>query len=93
MIGSFREKQLQRFWKEDLKHGIPTGIESALRRKLIMIAAATVLTDLRSPPSNHLDRLRGNRKGQHSIRVNRQWRLVFQWQDGEAYEIELVDYH
>ena len=93
MIGSFREKQLQRFWKEDRKHGIPTGIGSVLRRKLVMIAAATVLTDLRSPPSNHLERLRGDRKGQHSIRVNRQWRLVFQWQDGEAYEIKLVDYH
>jgi len=58
-----------------------------------MIAAASVLHDLRVPPANHLETLRGDRKGQHSIRVNRQWRLVFRWRDGAAHDIELVDYH
>lgn len=58
-----------------------------------MIAAASVLDELRVPPANHLEALRGDRRGQHSIRVNRQWRLVFHWRDGAAYDIELVDYH
>ncbi len=72
MIGSFSSKQLEEFWREDRRRGIPTGIESALRRKLAMIAAASVLDELRVPPANHLEALRGDRKGQHSIRVNRQ---------------------
>ncbi len=93
MIGSFGSKQLELFWKEDQRRGIPTGIEDALRRKLTVIAAAINLSDLRIPPANRLEALRGNRRGQHSIRVNRQWRLVFRWQDSEAYDIELTDYH
>ncbi len=93
MIGSFGSRRVEGFWKEDRRRGIPTGIESALRRKLAMIAAASVLDDLRVPPANHLEMLRGDRKGRHSIRVNRQWRLVFQWRDGAAYDVELVDYH
>ncbi len=93
MIGSFGNRQLEQFWTEDRRRGIPTGIEAALRRKLAMIAAASVLDELRVPPANHLEALRGDRRGQHSIRVNRQWRLVFRWQDGAAYDIELVDYH
>ena len=93
MVGSFGSKQLERFWKEDLRRDIPTGIEDVLRRKLTMIAIAINLGDLRVPPANRLEALRGNRKGQHSIRVNRQWRLVFRWRDGAAYDIELIDYH
>ncbi len=93
MIGSFGGRQLERFWREDRRRGIPTGLESALRRKLATVAAASGLNDLRVPPANHLEALRGDRKGQHSIRVNSQWRLVFQWRDGAAYNIELVDYH
>lgn len=93
MIGSFGSKQLERFWREDRRRGIPTGIEAALRRKLTMFAAASVLDDLRVPPANHLEALRGDRKGQCSIRVNLQWRLVFRWKDGAAHDIELVDYH
>ena len=93
MVGSFGSKQLERFWKEDLRRDIPTGIEDVLRRKLTMIAVAINLGDLRVPPANRLEALRGNRKGQHSIRVNRQWRLVFRWRDGAAYDIELIDYH
>lgn len=93
MIGSFGSKQLEQFWKEDLCRGVPNGIEGALRRKLTIIAASTSLADLRIPPANRLEALRGNRRGQHSIRVNRQWRLVFRWQDGAAFDIELTDYH
>lgn len=93
MIGSFASKPLEAFWRKDRRRGLPTGIESVLRRKLAMIAAASQLDDLRAPPANHLEALRGDRKGQHSIRVNRQWRLVFQWRNGAAHHIDLVDYH
>jgi len=68
-------------------------MEAPLRRKLAMIAAATKLSDLRSPPANRLEALRGDRQGQHSLRVNLQWRLVFRWEEDSAYEIDLVDYH
>lgn len=62
-------------------------------RKLRMLDAAMSLGDLRVPPGNHLERLRGDRAGQHSIRVNDQWRICFRWSEGDAYEVEIVDYH
>jgi len=68
-------------------------IERVARRKLYMLHAAKVLIDLRVPPGNRLEALSGNRKGQHSIRINDQWRLCFVWRDGDAYEVEIVDYH
>jgi len=58
-----------------------------------MLHAATELNDLRTPPSNRLEALRGDRKGQHSIRINVQWRICFRWEDGDAYDVEIVDYH
>ena len=66
-------------------------IQAAARRKLRMIQAATQLDDLRAPPGNRP--LAGNRKGQHSIRINDQWRVCFEWRDGDAYNVEIVDYH
>lgn len=68
------------------------AIERAARRKLEMLAAAGRLEDLKVPPGNHLEALKGNRNGQHSIRINAQWRLCFRWQDG-AEDVEIVDYH
>ncbi len=65
----------------------------AALRKLDMLAAAHVLQDLRQPPGNRLEALQGNRAGQHSIRINDQWRLCFVWRDGHAHEVEIVDYH
>jgi toxin HigB-1 len=62
-------------------------------RKLWMLDAAADLSALRVPPANHLEALHGNRKGQHSIRINQQWRVCFRWQDGDAYDVEIVDYH
>lgn len=62
-------------------------------RKLLMLDAATLLDDLKIPPANRLEALRGNRKGQHSIRINDQWRICFHWKDGNAYDVEIVDYH
>lgn len=68
-------------------------MQKAALRKLLMIDAATNVSDLRSPPANHLEMLKGNRKGQYSIRVNKQLRICFYWINGDAYEIELIDYH
>jgi toxin HigB-1 len=68
-------------------------IERVARRKLLYLHAARRLEDLRVPPGNHLEALRGNRSGQHSIRVNDQWRICFIWIDGEAHDVEIVDYH
>jgi toxin HigB-1 len=73
--------------------GFPSDLAKATRRKLRMLAAATSLEDLRSPPGNHLEALSGEREGQHSIRVNDQWRLCFAWRQGDAYDVEVVDYH
>jgi toxin HigB-1 len=69
------------------------AIERVARRKLLYLHAARRLEDLRVPPGNHLEALRGNRSGQHSIRVNDQWRICFIWIDGEAHDVEIVDYH
>lgn len=69
------------------------AIERVIRRKLELLNAATSLRDLSVPPANHLEALKGTRKGQHSIRVNDQWRLCFVWRNGDAYEVEVVDYH
>jgi proteic killer suppression protein len=69
------------------------SIERVARRKLEWLNAATSLLDLRTPPGNRLEALRGNRKGQHSIRVNDQWRICFVWKDGHAHNVEIVDYH
>jgi len=69
------------------------AIERVARRKLLYLHRAKVLDDLRAPPGNRLEALKGNRKGQYSIRVNDQWRLCFGWKDGDAYDVEIVDYH
>ncbi len=69
------------------------GIERAARRKLMVLNAAGDVEDLRVPPGNRLEVLRGDRAGQHSIRINQQWRLCFSWRDGAAWNVEIVDYH
>ena len=66
---------------------------SPRKRKLLLLDAAETLEDLRIPPGNRLERLSGNRQGQHSIRINDQWRICFRWSEGDAYEVEIVDYH
>lgn len=76
--------------------GLPkrfANIERAARRKLLMLDAAARLDDLRAPPGNRREALKGGRKGQHSIRINDQWRICFRWQDGGAWDVEIVDYH
>ena len=76
-------------------HGVRRfiAIESAARRKLLMIDAAVQLQDLRVPPGNRLEALKGDREGQYSIRINEQWRVCFRWRDGDAHDVEIVDYH
>lgn len=92
MIRSFRNRDAERLFLD-----IPVRrfafIERAVRRKLLQIHAATALSDLAVPPGNWLEALRGNRAGQHSIRINDQWRICFEWRDGDAHEVEIVDYH
>ena len=82
---------------EALFNSTPVGrfknIERVARRKLLQLHAATVLISLRIPPGNALEALKGNRKGQHSIRINEQWRVCFAWHDDGAYRVEIVDYH
>jgi proteic killer suppression protein len=92
MIRSFRDKDVETLFHDN---AVPRfrNIERAARRKLLYLNAAKRLEDLRVPPGNQLEALKGNRKGQHSIRVNDQWRICFRWHDGEALEVEIVDYH
>jgi len=95
MILSFRDEWLRAFFVEDRKsRNIPPDLEGRLFRKLQMIDDATTDRDLRVPPSNHFEKLRGNLAGFHSVRVNRQWRLVFRWDGGrgEAEDIYLDDH-
>ena len=92
MIRSFRCADTERLFRdEDVRRF--KSIESVARRKLLYLDAAGSLNDLRSPPGNRLEALKDDRKGQHAIRINRQWRLCFTWRDGGAESVEIVDYH
>lgn len=92
MIRSFRSKDTERLF---LDHPVRRfmAIERVARRKLLYLHAAERLDDLRVPPGNQLEALRGDRLGTFSIRVNDQWRICFSWRDGEAHDVEIVDYH
>lgn len=92
MIRSFRCRDTEALFHD---RAVPRlqAIERAARRKLLYLHAAKRLEDLRVPPGNHLEALRGNRAGQHSIRINDQWRICFVWREGEAHSVEIVDYH
>lgn len=92
MIRSFGDKDTERIWQERYVKGVDRTIQRATLRKLELIHAARVIRDLRVPPGNRLERLVGGRRGQHSIRVNAQWRICFVWSEGGAEDVELVDY-
>jgi proteic killer suppression protein len=93
VIRSFADKETERIWNGVVSRRLPIQIQALARRKLRMLNAAHRLDDLRVPPANRLEALKGKRAGQHSIRINDQWRLCFVWRDGECTDVEVVDYH
>lgn len=93
MIRSFACAETERLFGDEIARRLPANIQRVARRKLLILAQARSLDDLRSPPGNRLESLKGDRRGRHSIRINQQWRVCFRWQDGDAYEVEIVDYH
>ena len=93
MIQSFRDKEAEKILNRQFSAKLPKNIQGIARKKLVILDAAVDLNDLRVPPGNRLEALRGNRKGQHSIRINDQWRICFKWRNGSAYEVEITDYH
>ena len=93
MIKSFRDKETEKIFNRLLSKKLPQNIQHLARRKLVILDAATELAALRVPPGNRLEALKGARKGQHSIRINDQWRICFKWKSGAAYDVEISDYH
>lgn len=92
MIKSFKCRKTQKIYQRKISEDFPATIQKTALRKLWMLAAATSLADLLVPPGNRLEKLKGKRKEQHSIRINDQWRICFKWQQ-DAYEAEITDYH
>lgn len=93
MIRSFKSKETEQIFNRQRSPKLPQAIQQVALRKLRMLNRATTLQDLRVPPANRLEKLSGDRTGQHSIRINDQWRICFEWQNGDAYDVEIVDYH
>ena len=93
MIKSFADRDTEVLFQRQSVRRFPADLLRTMLRKLVAIDAAEALEDLRVPPGNRLEKLKGDRSGQHSIRVNDQWRICFRWKEGDAYEVEIVDYH
>lgn len=93
MIRHFADKETERVWNEERSRKLPPDIQDTALRKLQLLDAADKIEDLRNPPGNRLEPLKGNRKGQWSIRINGQWRICFVWSDGNAEKVEICDYH
>ena len=93
MIRSFRDRTTQAIAERWRVRKFPIGIQRRAQRKLVILNNAADLNDLRVPPGNRLEALVGDRSGQHSIRINDRWRVCFVWNDNDAYEVEIVDYH
>ena len=93
MIASFRDKETERLWQSGRSRRLPADLELRAFKKLAILNAAVALDNLKIPPGDQLEALRGNRAGQYSIRVNDQYRVCFVWRDGNAFEVEIVDYH
>jgi len=93
VIRSFRDAATERLWSRERSRSLDPRIERAALRKLVMLDAAEALEDLRVPPGNRLEALHGDRAGQHSIRINQQWRICFTWTDAGPADVEIVDYH
>lgn len=93
MIRSFACTETERLFNDESSRRLPTQIQRVARRKLLLVSQARRLEDLRVPPGNHLEALKADRKGQHSIRINDQWRICFRWQGEDVFDVEIVDYH
>lgn len=93
MIKSFADAETKKIWNQRRSRKLPPDIQRRALRKLAILSQSTDINDLRIPPANRLEALSGDRDGQHSIRINQQWRLCFRWVGGDAYDVEIVDYH
>jgi proteic killer suppression protein len=93
MIASFRDPETERLWQSGRSRRLPPDLHRRAFKKLAILNAALTLDNLKIPPSNHLEALSGNRVGQHSIRINDQYRVCFMWRDSNAFEVGIVDYH
>ncbi len=93
VIKGFADRDTERLFNRERVRRYPAALQRPMLRKLVAVDAAEALEDLRVPPGNRLEKLKGDRAGQHSIRVNDQWRICFRWADGNAHDVELVDYH
>ena len=93
VIASFRDADTERVFLRERAKKLPAGVQRRAHRKLLLLNAARSLADLKVPPGNRLEKLSGDRSGQHSIRVNQQWRICFRWDRGDARDVELTDYH
>ena len=93
MIKSFKDRETEKVLKRAFSRRLPPDVQRRALRRLMYLHAAKAIDDLRSPPSNRLEKLYGDRAGQYSIRINDQWRICFEWHEGDAYDVEIVDYH
>ena len=93
MIKSFKCRETEKVFRREHSRKLPPDIQRQGQKKLYLLDAAVSLDDLRIPPGNRLESLAGDRKGQHSIRLNEQWRICFQWKDNDAHNVEIADYH
>ncbi len=93
MIRSFRGSEAARIWRGEFSRRLPQDIQDRALRKLRQLDASATLDDLRNPPGNRLEALKTDRQGQMSIRINDQWRICFEWDNGDAVNVEIVDYH
>lgn len=93
MIKEFGDKESEKIWTGIRSKKLPSEIQNVARRKLRMINNAQDVYDLRIPPANRLEKLKGDLKEYHSIRINNQWRIIFQWKNDDAYDVKIVDYH
>ncbi|MCB0071932.1 MAG: type II toxin-antitoxin system RelE/ParE family toxin [Caldilineaceae bacterium] len=93
MIKSFKDSETEGVFRRRFSRRLPQDIQRAALRRLTYLHSAKDINDLRSPPANRLEKLYGDREGQYSIRINDQWRICFEWLDGDAFDVEIVDYH
>ena len=93
MIRSFKNKEAEKVFKRQRSSKLPEMLQRVALRKLRMLNRAANLNDLRVPPANRLEKLKGDRSGQHSIRINDRWRICFKWHENDSFQVEIVDYH